>query len=204
MRFAPTAHSAREANPEFGMHRASTSAGLTSEIGRVPQFAKLAHVGVEVSGDAGFPPKTSFLVRWVQRGRGRRQVRGTRHDDDAVANYWAACRRGSGAHLPVREHARSASRYAAGCSGASGDTSCELRPWSASGRGRTRWARRSSTAPSRRGPGGRLPGRGAARPSDTTDGWRGRRFVCCRHRRSGGVCSRQGTRRWLRRPCDGC
>jgi hypothetical protein len=45
------------------------------------------------------------------------------------------------------------------------------------GRGRTRWARRSSAARCRRGPGERRPGRGAACPSGPADHRTGRRLV---------------------------
>lgn len=85
-------------------------------------------------------------------------------------------------------------------SGAAGDTSCEVRPWSTSGSrsnplGQTIVRSSGSTRTWRMTAGSRSgspigPDRSAARS----------RIVCCRHRRSGGVCGRQGTRRWLRRP----
>jgi hypothetical protein len=166
---------------------------LTGASTRDPFLAKPAHLGPEVSGDRSLPSYTTLSRAMVQLGRGRR------------AGSRTACRDGGrGRRMPVRERVRSMARYAAGCSGAAGDTSCELRPWSTSesrsnslgqtivrSSGSTRTWRKTAGSQS-----GSLIG-----PAYR---WRGRRFVCCRHQRSGGVCRRQGTRRWLRRPCDGC
>jgi hypothetical protein len=77
-----------------------------------------------------------------------------------------ACRDGSGARMPVREHVRSMGRYAAGCSAPQAIRPASFDHGARPGRDRTRWARRSSAAQGRRGPGGRRPSRGAARPSD--------------------------------------
>jgi hypothetical protein len=94
---------------------------LTGASTRDPFLAKPAHLGPEVSGDRSLPSYTTLSRAMVQLGRGRR------------AGSRTACRDGGrGRRMPVRERVRSMARYAAGCSGAAGDTSCELRPWSTS------------------------------------------------------------------------
>jgi hypothetical protein len=82
---------------------------------------------------AGLQRNPPFVVRCAQRDGAGAKARGTRHDDDAVANSDRAWRWQRRPDAGVHHHVRSMGRYAAGCSGAAGDGSCELRPWRTSG-----------------------------------------------------------------------
>jgi hypothetical protein len=95
-----------------------------------PCSPKPAHVGAEVFGDLRL---AAAHLPFSCDGSSDAVVRGPRHDEAAVANSGRVPRwqRGPGCRFGST-FVRGAATRPAG-SGAAGDTSCELRPWSTSG-----------------------------------------------------------------------